>query len=40
MGKPVKLVYQGRTVFLCCNGCKKTFLANPEKYLKKLDEKK
>jgi YHS domain-containing protein len=40
MGKPVKVVYKGRTVFLCCRGCKKTFLADPEKYLKKLDEKK
>jgi YHS domain-containing protein len=40
MGKPVKLVYQGRTVFLCCQGCKKTFQADPEKYIKKLDDKK
>jgi YHS domain-containing protein len=40
MGKPVKVIYKGRTVFLCCRGCKKTFLADPEKYLKKLDEKK
>jgi YHS domain-containing protein len=40
MGKPVKVVYKGRTVFLCCHGCKKTFQADPEKYLKKLDEKK
>ena len=40
MGKPVKLVYKGRIVFLCCAGCKKTFLADPDKYLKKLDKNK
>jgi len=40
MGKPVKMVVKGRTVFLCCAGCKKKLLADPDKYLKKLDEKK
>jgi len=40
MGKPVKVVVKNRTVFLCCAGCKKKLLANPDKYLKKLDEKK
>ncbi len=40
MGKPVKVVVKNRVVFLCCAGCKKKFLANPDKYLKKLDEKK
>ena len=40
MGKPVKVVVKGRTVFLCCAGCKKKLLADPDKYLKKLDEKK
>jgi YHS domain-containing protein len=39
MGKPVKMLVKGRTVFLCCAGCKKKLLANPDKYLKKLDEK-
>lgn len=38
MGKPVKVVVKNRTVFLCCAGCKKKLLANPDKYLKKLDE--
>jgi hypothetical protein len=38
MGTPVKVVVKGRTVFLCCAGCKKKLLANPDKYLKKLDE--
>jgi hypothetical protein len=40
MGKPVKVVVKDRTVFLCCSACKKKLLANPEKYFKKLDEKK
>ena len=40
MGKPVKVVVKGRTVFLCCAGCTKKLMANPDKYLKKLDEKK
>ena len=39
MGKPVKVVVKNRTVFLCCPACKKKLLANPDKYLKKLDEK-
>jgi len=40
MGKPVKVEVKGRTVFLCCAGCKKRLLADPDKYVKKLDEKK
>lgn len=40
MGKPVKVVVKGHTVFLCCAGCKKKILADPDKYLKKLEEKK
>lgn len=40
MGKPVKVTVKDRTVFLCCAGCKKKLLADPDKYLKKLDEKK
>ncbi len=40
MGEPVKVVVKGRTVFLCCAGCKKKLLADPDKYLKKLDGKK
>ena len=39
MGKPVKVVVKKRVVFLCCAGCKKKLLADPDKYLKKLDEK-
>jgi hypothetical protein len=40
MGKPVKVVVKERTVFLCCAGCTKKLLADPDKYIKKLDEKK
>ncbi len=39
MGKPIKVHVKGRTVFLCCAGCKKKLMADPEKYLKKLDKK-
>jgi hypothetical protein len=40
MGTPIKVTVKGRSVFICCAGCKKKLLANPDKYLKKLDEKK
>jgi hypothetical protein len=40
MGDPVKVVVKGRTVFLCCDGCKEALLADPDKYLAKLDQKK
>ena len=36
MGTPVKETYQGRTVFFCCESCRKPFLKNPEKYIAKL----
>ena len=39
MGEPVKVVVKERTVFLCCDGCTKKLLADPDKYLAKLDEK-
>ena len=40
MGDPVKVVVKGRTVFLCCDGCEEALRADPDKYLKKLDQKK
>jgi hypothetical protein len=40
MGNPVKVVVKGRSVFLCCAGCKKKLLANPDFYLQKLDQQK
>jgi len=36
MGEPFKIVVKGRTVLLCCEGCKDDLLANPDKYLAKL----
>jgi Cu(I)/Ag(I) efflux system membrane fusion protein len=38
MDTPVKITYQGRDIFVCCNMCKKKFDADPEKYLAKLPE--
>ena len=29
--------YKGRRIGFCCPGCDEAFLAEPEKYLKKLD---
>jgi len=34
------LEYKGETIYFCCNGCKKDFLADPEKYMAKLSEMK
>ncbi len=34
------LEYNGETIYFCCNGCKKDFLADPEKYMAKLVEMK
>ncbi len=36
MGPPVRLVVEGRTVFLCCEGCAPVLKKNPAKYLAKL----
>jgi hypothetical protein len=38
MGKPVKMTLKGRTVFLCCEGCRDEIEQNADKYLAKLDE--
>jgi len=38
MGTPVKVTVKGRTVFLCCAGCKAKLLKDPDKYLEKLDK--
>jgi len=38
MGVPVKVVVHGRTVFICCEGCRASLLAEPAKYLAKLDQ--
>ena len=36
MGTPIKVSGAGRTVFLCCEGCRKTFEKDPAKYVEKL----
>jgi hypothetical protein len=33
MGKPVKIMVKDQPVFLCCKGCEKTALKDPEKTL-------
>jgi hypothetical protein len=38
MGAPYVFVYQGQEIKLCCSGCKKDFLKEPAKYLKKIKE--
>ena len=38
MGAPYVFVYQGQEIKLCCSGCKKDFLKDPAKYLKKIKE--
>jgi Cu(I)/Ag(I) efflux system membrane fusion protein len=40
MDKPVKLLIQGQPVFLCCDGCRKEALANPDKTLARVKELK
>ncbi len=36
MGAPVPVVVEGRTVFVCCEGCSTPLKSNPGKYLAKL----
>ncbi len=36
MGGPVKVVVDGRTVFVCCKACEKPLRAKPAEYLSKL----
>lgn len=36
-GPPIKVMVEGRAVFICCERCRATLLAEPEKYLAKLD---
>lgn len=37
MGTPVFAMVQGRKVFMCCRGCESGLLADPDKYLAKLN---
>jgi hypothetical protein len=36
MGGPVRVVVNGRAVFVCCSGCEKPLRQKPEVYLAKL----
>lgn len=38
MGPAYVFVYKGQEIKLCCSGCKKDFLKEPDKYLKKIKE--
>ncbi len=40
MGTPVKVTVKDRIVFLCCDGCKKKALDNPDKTLAAVDRAK
>jgi YHS domain-containing protein len=40
MGKPYVFVHEGQEIKLCCKSCLKKFNKEPDKYLKKLEEKK
>ena len=38
MGALVKVMVKEKAVFLCCEGCRKTLLKNPDKYLAMLEK--
>ncbi len=38
MGSPYVFVYQGQEIKFCCPDCKKDFLKDPAKYLKKVKD--
>ncbi len=40
MGVPLRLVIEGRAVYICCKGCSKEALADPKATLAKLDKLK
>lgn len=37
MGDPIDKIYNNRLVRFCCSGCDKTFMAEPAKFIAKLD---
>ncbi len=39
MGKPLKVDVAGRSVFICCEGCREQLLDEPDKFFAKLDAK-
>ena len=38
MGAPEKVDVNGKSVWICCDGCKDKLLADPDKYLAKLNQ--
>ena len=36
MGPPIPVNVQGQTVYVCCQGCSKRLLREPDKYLAKV----
>jgi len=38
MGPPFKVDVKGQSVWLCCDGCEEDLLADPDKYLAKLNQ--
>jgi hypothetical protein len=40
MGEPLKIMVKGQPVFLCCSGCRKRALADPDKTLARVEELK
>lgn len=40
MGTPMKVMLEGKPVFLCCGGCKKSALANPKATLASVEKLK
>ncbi len=38
MGVPQKLTVKGKTVFICCEGCREKLEADPDKYLAKIKQ--
>jgi len=39
MGAPIKVMLGGKPVFICCERCRRNLLAEPTKYLAKLERK-
>ena len=36
----ISTVYEGKTYYFCCTGCRDAFKDNPEKYIKEFAERK
>jgi YHS domain-containing protein len=39
MGKPIKVSAEGRTFFICCEGCEEKVKSDPKAVIAKLDQK-